>query len=142
MKKILLLITLLPLLLAGCSREAVETSEGNLYKLYSSRPGLSVAQVSGFRLCDTVRVDVVLLKAESDQAWLQLEEEFGIDDTTGNTSWLSNIDEPATRVKWDGQPVLRVVASHVRRTVGLYRLDNETQYDALLDYQLNNINQN
>ena len=31
---------------------------------------------------------------------------------------------------------MRVIASHDKRTIGFYRLDNEAQYDALVDYQI------
>lgn len=128
MKKILLTIMLLlPLAVAA---------QGELYKRYASRPDLTVAQVSGFRLNDSVRVDVVLLAADDEAAWQKLKKEFGIDGTEGVTSWLGDVRQPSRRTRWSGAPVVRVVASHGRRTVGLYRLDNERQYDALIDYQL------
>ena len=67
-------------------------AQSSLYKSYASRQHLTVAQVSGFMLNESVRVDVVM-----------------------------------------------VVASHERRTVAFYRINTEAQYDALLDYQLNNM---
>lgn len=124
------------LLCAACTNEAVEPTESALYKHYASRPELSVAQVCGFRLCDTVRTDVVLLRAESDEAWQQLAEEFNLDGQEGVESWLGDTNQPALRVKWTGEPVVRAIASHPRRTLAFYRLENETQYDALIDYQL------
>lgn len=121
---------------AACSREAVEPAKNALYKQYAPRPELSVAQVCGFSLCDTVRVDVVLLRAETDEAWQQLIEEFNLEGQEGTESWLGDTEQPAQRVKWTGAPVLRAIASHSRRTLAFYRLDNETQYDALIDYQI------
>ena len=121
---------------AACSREAVEPAKNALYKQYAPRPELSVAQVCGFSLCDTVRVDVVLLRAESDEAWQQLVEEFNLEGQEGTESWLGDTEQPAQRVKWTGAPVLRAIASHSRRTLAFYCLDNETQYDALIDYQI------
>ncbi len=121
---------------AACSREAVEPAKNALYKQYAPRPELSVAQVCGFSLCDTVRVDVVLLRAETDEAWQQLVEEFNLEGQEGTESWLGDTEQPAQRVKWTGAPVLRAIASHSRRTLAFYRLDNETQYDALIDYQI------
>lgn len=118
--------------LAACTRE----SEEPLYTRYASRPGLTVAQVCGFRLCDSVRADVVLLQADSDESWLELKNEFGIKGNEGMESWLGDRQQPATRVHWGIWPVTRVVASHSRHTVGLYLLETEEQYDALLDYQL------
>lgn len=121
---------------AACSREAVEPAKNALYKQYAPRPELSVAQVCGFSLCDTVRVDVVLLRAETDEAWQQLIEEFNLEGQEGTESWLGDTEQPAQRVKWTGAPVLRAIASHSRRILAFYRLDNETQYDALIDYQI------
>ncbi len=100
---------------------------------------MTVAQVCDFKLCDTVFVDVVLLQADDEESWQRMVEEFAIRDTAGVTSWLGDIENPALRVEWNGQPVVRVAASHEKRSVGLYRIDTETQYDALLDYQLNNL---
>jgi hypothetical protein len=31
---------------------------------------------------------------------------------------------------------MRVIASLDKHTIGIYRIDNETQYDAIVDYQL------
>lgn len=136
MKRLILLMMLPLALAAGCSHRGEADAESALYKRFSALPETAVAQVCGFALCDTVSVDVVLLQAESDAAWEHLKEMLAVDDTTGVTSWLGDTEEPATRAKWDGQPKLRVVASHAKRAVGLYRLDDERQYDALLDYQM------
>ncbi len=111
-------------------------SQGELYKRYASRTDLTVAQVSGFKLNENVRVDVVLVVADNDAAWKQLKKELGVKNDNGVESWLGVMAQPSQRTRWTGQTVLRVVVSHSRRTVGFYRLDNEKQYDALLDYQL------
>lgn len=112
-------------------------AQGNLYQRYASQAGLTVAQVDGFRLADTVRVDVVLVVADDEAAWQRLSRELGVRDADGVTSWLADVDAPARRTAWSGKPVLRVVASPARRSVGFYRLDTEAQYDALIDYQIN-----
>ena len=131
MKKLLnILLMLLPI---------AAMSQSELYKRFASRQELSVAQVKGFKLSDKVRIDVVLVVADNDAAWEQLKKELDIRGEEGSVSWLGELAQPAKRTKWSGKPLLRVVASHGRRTVGFYRLDTETQYDALLDYQLNNI---
>ncbi|MBQ9474536.1 MAG: hypothetical protein IJU81_09035 [Bacteroidales bacterium] len=135
MRKILLLI--LPLAFwAGCSRPDTNPPESALYRQYAAQHDLKVAQVNGFKLYDTVRVDVVMLQAENEQSWLRLTEEFDIRGEEGTVSWLGNIDTPTIRTQWNGSPVMRVIASHDKHTIGFYRLDNETQYDALIDYQL------
>lgn len=135
-----LFILLLPLaLLFSCSGKPEGEGVDALYQSYASRQELKVAKVSGLKLCDTVRIDVVLLQAEDEAAWRQMAVEFGLQDTTGTTSWLGDTADPTQRVAWDGQPVVRVIASHERQSIGLYRIENESQYDALIDYQLNHI---
>ena len=135
MKKHILYI-ILPLLMVACSSEP---DEGSLYKRYAAQPELAVAQVCDFVLNDTVRIDVVLLQAMSDEAWADMRAEFGIEDTVGVSSWLANPERPAQRMEWTGEPRVRVIASAGKKAVGLYKLENEHQYDALIDYQLDHI---
>ena len=116
-------------------------AQNDLYKRYASRQELNVAQVSGFKLSESQRVDVVLVVADNEAAWQKLTKELNIKGDDGVVSWLGDPKNPAQRVKWTGTTVLRVVASHARRTVAFYRINTEAQYDALLDYQLKNMKQ-
>lgn len=126
---------MLPLaLMAACTSGP---ADGSLYHRYADREGLSVGEVDGFRLNDSVRVDVVMLQAGSQTEWQQLEEEFDIRGEEGSVSWLGEVDNPALRTSWNGEPVMRVIASHEMKTIGFYLIENEAQYDALIDYQLN-----
>ena len=128
MKKLFFsLIMLLPLIVSG---------QGRLYERYAARQDLTVAEVSGFRLSDSVRVDVVLLVADDEKAWRQLMKEYDIRGTEGTTSWLGEADQPARRTRWTGQAVCKVIASHANRTIAFYRLETMEQYEALLDFQL------
>lgn len=124
-------------MLDACSPEPPEQS---LYRQYAARKELKVAQLNGFKLCDTVRVDVVMLQTDDMEGWQRLCSEFDIRGDEGTVSWLGTVDDPAVRTRWTGEPVLRVVASPTRRTIGFYRLDTEGQYDAIIDYQLNKLN--
>ncbi len=112
-------------------------AQSHLYERYASRQELDVAQVSGFRLADSIRVDVVLIVAKNESAWQQLMKEFNVQSTEGATSWLGNVDNPGKRTWWTGKAVCKVTGSHERRTWAFYRLDTQAQYEALLDYQLN-----
>lgn len=116
-------------------------AQNDLYKRYASRQDLTVAQVSGFKLSENERVDVVIVVADNEAAWQKLTVELNIKGSDGMVSWLGDVNKPAQRVKWTGAPVLRVVASPARRTIAFYRVNTEAQYDALLDYQLNNMKQ-
>ena len=53
-------------------------SQGELYKRYASRTDLTVAQVSGFKLNENVRVDVVLVVADNDAAMVRLKEMYKV----------------------------------------------------------------
>ncbi len=134
MKKLLLI--LLPLTLLACSRETEETP---LYQQYAARKDLTVAQVFGFQLCDTVKTDVVILVADDSAAWQGLKEELDIRTSEGITSWMGNIEQPAQRVKRSVRPAWRAMAVHADRTIAFYRIDTEEQREALLDYQLNKL---
>ena len=131
--KRLLHILLLLTMLAACSRE-VETAP--LYRQYASRPDLTVAQVKGFQLGDTVRVDVVILVADDSAAWQGLKTEFDIRPSEGVTSWLGDIDNPARRVKRSEVPLWRAMAVHEERTLAFYRVATQAEFDALREYQM------
>ncbi len=139
MKKYILYLIAPLMLMAACTSGP---AEGSLYHRYADRKGLSVAEVDGFMLCDTVRIDVVMLQAESDTVWLQLTEEFDIRGEEGSVSWLGEVENPSLRTTWDGEPVMRVIASHDKQTIGFYRIECEQQFDALIDYQLNKLKEN
>ena len=134
--KRLLFILLLPLAFLSCSREVDKVP---LYHQYESRKDLTVAQVTGFQLCDTVKTDVVILVADDSTAWAGLKEEFDIRTSEGVTSWMGDIEEPARRVKRSVRPAWRAMAVHADRTVAFYRIDTEEQRQVLMDYQMNTI---
>lgn len=134
--KRLLFILLLPLAFLSCSREVDKVP---LYHQYESRKDLTVAQVTGFQLCDTVKTDVVILVADDSAAWQSLKTEFDIRTAEGVTSWMGDIDHPAQRVKRDVRPAWRAMAVHADRTLAFYRIADSVQYQALLDYQLDEL---
>lgn len=134
--KRLLFILLLPLAFLSCSREVEEVP---LYRQYAARQDLTVAQVKGFQLCDTVKTDVVILVADDSTAWAGLKEEFDIRTAEGITSWMGDINEPANRVKRSVRPAWRAMAVHEERTIAFYRIDTEEQRKALMDYQMNKL---
>ena len=131
-----LLLILLPLMLLACSHEEMELP---LYQRYAPRQDLTVAQVKGFQIGDTLKTDVVLLVADDSAAWAELKAEFDIRTSEGITSWMGDIDEPANRVKRSVRPAWRAMAVHADRTIAFYRIDTEEQREALLDYQMNKL---
>ena len=108
-----------------------------LYHRYAERTELTVAQVKGFRLNDSVRMDVVILVADDSTAWEGLCKEFDIRNQRGLATWTGVIDHPERRIRYNGGPCCRVIASPARRTICLCLLKDENDYDSLLDYQMN-----
>lgn len=133
-------ILLIVLTFAGCGTPDADRHTAALYKRYAACSDLSVAQVKGFRLCDTVKTDVVIIVADDSVAWQGLKEELDIRTSEGITSWMGAIDDPARRVKRDVRPAWRAMAVHAERTVAFYRVADSVQYQALLDYQLDKLN--
>lgn len=140
--KRLLLILLMVTVFAGCDTSDLRPPTSDLYERFAPRQDLTVAQVKGFQIGDTLKTDVVLLVADDSAAWAELKAEFDIRTSEGVTSWMGDIDEPARRVKRAVRPAWRAMAVHADRTLALYRIDTEAQRQALLDYQLDNLNQN
>ena len=134
--KRLLFILLLSLAFLSCSHEVEEMP---LYRQFAARQDLTVAQVKGFQLCDTVKTDVVILVADDSTAWAGLKEEFDIRTAEGVTSWMGDIEHPARRVKRNVRPAWRAMAVHADRTIAFYRIADSVQYQALLDYQLDEL---
>jgi len=82
MKRLLVILMLL--------LPVVAMAQSELYKQYASQEDLAVAQVSGFKLNETVRVDVVLVVADNEVAWNRLKEELDIRGEEGVNSWLGD----------------------------------------------------
>ncbi len=127
------------MLLVGCNREEATAP---LYQQYAAHKNLTVAQVFGFHLCDTVKTDVVILVADDSAAWQGLKEEFDIRTSEGVTSWMGDIDHPEQRVKRDIRPAWRAMAVHEEMTIAFYHIEDDIHYEALLDYQMNELTTN
>lgn len=125
---IMLLVAWLPTAVRG---------QEQLYERFASRSDLAVARVEGLRLDETAKVDVVLVVADNADAWRTLMAELGVEVADGVSSWLGDVKQPERRTRWNGGPCCRVVVWHERHTVGFYHINDEAQYDALIDYQLN-----
>lgn len=49
-----------------------------LYLRYERMPGIAASYVHGFRINDTLRVDVTLLEATTDSGWAEIERAFAV----------------------------------------------------------------
>jgi hypothetical protein len=132
MKRLLYILFLLTM--TSCTPEAELEP---LYHHYAARPNLTVAQVTGFQLNDTVKTDVVILVADDTAAWNSLKQEFDIRTSEGVTSWMGSIGEPQKRVRRNERPAWRAMAVHADRIIAFYRIDSEEQRKSLIDFQIN-----
>lgn len=135
MKPLFPILFSLALLFAACSRDVDETP---LFTKYADRHNLTVAQVSGFRLSDSVKVDVVILVADDTETWNDLKTELNIRGQEGVTSWIGRIDNPAIRSRSGLWPLWRAMAVHDEKTVAFYRVENQRQLNALREFQIDN----
>lgn len=133
MKKLLYLIIPLAVAYCSCTRDAEEYP---LYLKYASRQDLTAAQLNGFRLNDSVKVDVVILVADDSASWQRMKEEFDIRTSEGVTSWLGDIVNPKERVKRSEVPLWRAMAVHDDRTIAFYRVATAEEFEALREYQI------
>ena len=85
MRKFLLSTLLVCLLAVGgavlvkrCPRTVPLEETSELYQRYAGAEGLEVSFVQGYRLNDSVRVDVTLLQATDSAAWVGLMKDFAI----------------------------------------------------------------
>ncbi len=130
---------MLPMLVC-CTKEPYTQGDADLlYAQYATHAELTAARVRGFRVDDTTKVDVVILVADDSTAWAYLKEELDIRTSEGVTSWLGSIQQPQQRVKRGTYPLWRAMAVHEERTVAFYRVESAAQFDALREYQLNNM---
>jgi len=128
MKKLLFIMAVfLPLAVVG---------QSDLYRQYAKRSDLTVAQVVGFRLNDSVKVDVLIIQADDNQAWKKLKKEFDIRTDAGVSSWLGELNNPERRVRWTGKPCCKVISLHEKKTLSIYSIAGKREYEALLEYQL------
>lgn len=107
-----------------------------VYNRFAERQDLAVAIIDGFKLNDTVKVDVLIIVADNDKAWNKLCTEFDIRSQKGVSTWTGKGDRPETRQKWLGKPACKAFASPAKKTICLYYIDNDTEYECLMDYQM------
>ena len=62
-----------------CPRTVPFEQCSELYQRYADTEGIDASFIQGYRLNDSVRVDVTLLQATDSAAWMQLITDYGID---------------------------------------------------------------
>ena len=146
-----ILVVALCLVAAGLSlwmpREAAARRVSDLYRRYEPNPHLSVAFIEGFKINDTLAVDVTTVTALDDEGWDTLRADFRIRQLPEHTQnkidsgqdivsvrivLKSNPAFPMDTVDMENNVVVGI--SRLNRVVSIFNTDTEKQIDAILHY--------
>ena len=146
-----ILVVALCLVAAGLSlwlpREAAARRVSDLHRRYEPNPHLSVAFIEGFKVNDTLAVDVTTVTALDDEGWDTLRADFRIRQLPEHTQnkidsgqdivsvrivLKSNPAFPMDTVDMENNVVVGI--SRLNRVVSIFNTDTEKQIDAILHY--------
>ena len=146
-----ILVVALCLVAAGLSlwlpREAAARRVSDLYRRYEPNPHLSVAFIEGFKVNDTLAVDVTSVTALDDEGWDTLRADFRIRQLPEHTQnkidsgqdivsvrivLKSNPAFPMDTIDMENNVVVGI--SRLNRVVSIFNTDTEKQIDAILHY--------
>ena len=153
MKRRLLIVFLLSLFAVGAvavwrwwPRIASSGEGGDLYCRYCAVEGVEASFVKGFRVNDTVTVDVTVLRAETDSAWGLLQRDFGMTPPPPQVIEICGRDfievrmAPKNDYSGPKDPVALnndvVSTSWTERTIWVFSIETEKQYSAVRRNQL------
>lgn len=143
-----ILIVALCLVAAGLSlwlpREAAARRVSDLYRRYEPNPHLSVAFIEGFKVNDTLAVDVTTVTALDDEGWDILRHDFSLAEVP--PEMLAMFDSNSVFTKYVpkkdySQPMDRslinndiILYSMHKRELSLFHIENEEQITAIFEY--------
>ena len=146
-----ILVVALCLVAAGLSlwmpREAAARRVSDLYRRYEPNPHLSVAFIEGFKVNDTLAVDVTTVTALDDEGWDTLRADFRIPELPDHIQ--RRIEEgkdligvrlvpksdptlPMDTVDITRNNVLGI--SILKRTIAIFNTETESQINATMNY--------
>ena len=142
-----ILVVALCLVAAGLSlwlpREAAARRVSDLYRRYEPNPHLSVAFIEGFKVNDTLSVDVTTVTALDDEGWDTLRadyETFPLTDL-GKANLEKGIESLMVWEDHEDDRKAVYVMSYLKKMVYEFYVDNEEQLDNIYLYFLKRFNQ-
>jgi len=125
----------------------------DLYKQYAGMEGIDATFIKNFKVNDTVFIDVTLLEAKNDSAWLTLQTNFNIpiipeeyrelfENTDAIDYWLAPKGKyipPMDSVLLNNDAV---AVSRKMHLVSVFHLTNETQADVIFLKKLHELKSN
>lgn len=160
MRKFLLSTLLVCLLAVGgavlvkrCPRTVPLEECSELYRRYAGAEGLEVSFVQGYRLNDSVRVDVTLLQATDSAAWSILQDSLGYARLAPeDREYLMKhkgirmklipkgyLDNPMDSVFLNND---LVAIDGTNRVIGIFNLTDSNQYNAIIRKNIRDIKNN
>lgn len=141
-----ILVVALCLVAAGLSlwlpREAAARRVSDLYRRYEPNPHLSVAFIEGFKVNDTLAVDVTTVTALDDEGWDTLRadyETFPLTDL-GKANLEKGIESLMVWEEHEDDRKAVYVMSYLKKMVYEFYVDNEEQLDNIYLYFLKRFN--
>ncbi len=142
-----ILIVALCLVAAGLSlwlpREAAARRVSDLYRRYEPNPHLSVAFIEGFKINDTLAVDVTTVTALDDEGWDTLRDDYETFPLTdlGKANLEKGIESLMVWEDHEDDRKAVYVMSYLKKMVYEFYVDNEEQLDNIYLYFLKRFNQ-
>lgn len=146
-----ILVVALCLVAAGLSlwlpREAAARRVSDLYRRYEPNPHLSVAFIEGFKVNDTLAVDVTTVTALDDEGWDTLRADFRIPELPDHIQKRIEEGKDLTGVRLvpKSDPTLPMDTvditrnnvlgiSILKRTIAIFNTETESQINATMNY--------
>ncbi len=146
-----ILVVALCLVAAGLSlwlpREAAARRVSDLYRRYEPNPHLSVAFIEGFKVNDTLAVDVTTVTALDDEGWDTLRADFRIPELPDHIQKRIEEGKDLTGVRlvpksdptlpMDTVDITRnnvLGVSPLKRTIAIFNTETESQINATMNY--------
>lgn len=147
--KVLLLILVADVAIVGLVEKwdrlfpSREVSE--LYSRYADVPGIDVSFVKGYRINDTLAVDVTLLQATTDSSWHALLSDFDIPDLYEKKGTDKVFFRLIKKCHTEERPDTAngdndvLAASPKNRTIGIFHITDKSQIKPIVFHQINKL---
>lgn len=134
------------------SHRVVESDLSEVYLHYRDLDNLRASFVKGYRINDTLSLNVTLLEAKDDSAWLMIKNDFDVPiiseeyrDFFDNSNPFSIWFAPKNNYKLPMDPVMEnndvVVVSYNAKTISIFHVTSKKQYVAIFKKKMKELKQ-
>ena len=147
---IILAMVLLALAVRLWPRTVPYAQCSDLYKRYAAVDDIDATFIKGYQVNDTLFLDVTLLEAKTDSAWVVLQSDFHVPiipeeyrELLANSSsvdfWLASKKDPTIRTDTIISHNDLIVMSRQKQTISVCHIENKRQADAIMDKKTNEL---